>query len=328
MSIIGNAILLGGGGGGGGSVIVWDETDAAGGTIRHIESSDVYGLENGSATPTTSQQVVNPTSGKYFAKFTVGAIPSGYIIPAGTKSISSNGSNIDVAEYAAVNVSVPTGTARSSSDLTASGDTVTVPAGLYSTNASKAVASGTAGTPTASKGTVNNHSISVTPSVTNTAGYISGGTKTGTAVTVSASELVSGSETKTSNGTYDVTNLASLVVNVSGGGSSKNVQYVLGSAYAKNNGYTSTGMSITVAKAGTYKVSWAGWRSSSQGTMGTNLYKNGTAGTNQQTFTSTYGQSITLENQSYSQGDVLTLYATSGSTSRYMYVANLIIEEQ
>ena len=50
------------------------------------------------------------------------------------------------------------------------------------------------------------------PSVTNTTGYITGGTKTGTAVTVSASELVSGSETKTANGTYDVTNLASLVV--------------------------------------------------------------------------------------------------------------------
>lgn len=75
-----------------------------------------------------------------------------------------------------------------------------------------AMPSGTAGTPTATKGTVSNHSVSVTPSVTNTAGYISGGTKTGTAVSVSASELVSGSETKTANGTYDVTNLASLVV--------------------------------------------------------------------------------------------------------------------
>lgn len=77
-----------------------------------------------------------------------------------------------------------------------------------------AMPSGTAGTPTATKGTVSNHSVSVTPTVTNTTGYITGGTKTGTAVTVTASELVSGSETKTSNGTYDVTNLAELVVNV------------------------------------------------------------------------------------------------------------------
>ncbi|MBR2804357.1 MAG: hypothetical protein IKE20_04345 [Eggerthellaceae bacterium] len=80
-----------------------------------------------------------------------------------------------------------------------------------------AMPTGTAGTPTATKGSVSNHSVSVTPKVTNTTGYITGGTKTGTAVTVSASELVSGSETKTANGTYDVTNLASVVVNVSGG---------------------------------------------------------------------------------------------------------------
>ena len=80
-----------------------------------------------------------------------------------------------------------------------------------------AMPSGTEGTPTATKGAVSNHSISVTPSVTNSAGYISGGTHNGTAVTVSASELVSGSQTVTENDTYDVTNLATLVVNVSGG---------------------------------------------------------------------------------------------------------------
>ena len=188
---------------------------------------------------------------------------------SGTKSITANGTGIDVTNYAAVDVSVSGGapvletvtksytptesvqsetitpsagydgieevdvtvgaisstyvgsgvTRRDSTDLTASGATVSVPAGFYESAASKAVASGTAGTPTATKGTVSNHSISVTPSVTNTTGYITGSTKTGTAVTVSASELVSGSETKTANGTYDVTNLASLVVNVSGGAS-------------------------------------------------------------------------------------------------------------
>jgi len=139
-----------------------------------------------------------------------------YIRPQGTKSISANGTGIDVTEYAAVDVAVPTGTPRTSTDLTVSGDTVTAPAGYYASAASKSVASGTAGTPTATKGSVSNHAISVTPSVTNQTGYITGSTKTGTAVTVSASELVSGSETKTENGTFDVTNLAELVVNVSG----------------------------------------------------------------------------------------------------------------
>lgn len=81
-----------------------------------------------------------------------------------------------------------------------------------------AMPTGTAGTPSATKGTVSNHAVSVTPSVTNTTGYITGGTKTGTAVSVSASELVSGTLSITQNGTADVTNYASVNVNVSGGG--------------------------------------------------------------------------------------------------------------
>lgn len=75
-----------------------------------------------------------------------------------------------------------------------------------------AVPNGTAGTPTATKGTVSNNSITVTPSVTNTTGYITGSTKTGTAVTVSASELVSGTKSITAAGTTDVTNYASASV--------------------------------------------------------------------------------------------------------------------
>ena len=113
----------------------------------------------------------------------------------------------------------PTGT--KSITISASG-TTTEDVTNYA-SAAITVGAGTEGTPTATKGTVSSHSVTVTPSVTNAAGYITGGTKTGTAVTVSASELVSGSETKTSNGTYDVTNLAELVVNVSGGGGASNV---------------------------------------------------------------------------------------------------------
>ncbi len=75
-----------------------------------------------------------------------------------------------------------------------------------------AMPSGTSGTPSAIKGMVSNHSISVTPSVTNTTGYITGGTLTGEYVTVSASELVSGTYSVTSSGTKDVTNSASAYV--------------------------------------------------------------------------------------------------------------------
>lgn len=119
-------------------------------------------------------------------------------------------SQVSVSVGAVSSTYVGTGiTRRSSSDLTASGATLTVPSGYYSAQASKSVSTGSEGTPTATKGTVSNHSVSVTPSVTNTTGYITGSTKTGTAVTVSASELVSGTYTVTSAGTKDVTNYAS-----------------------------------------------------------------------------------------------------------------------
>lgn len=102
---------------------------------------------------------------------------------------------------------------KTSSNMTVSGATVTAQAGYYASNASKSVATGTAGTPTATKGTVSNHSVTVTPSVTNTTGYISGGTKTGTAVTVSARELVSGTTLYCDeSGSWNVANAETFVV--------------------------------------------------------------------------------------------------------------------
>lgn len=251
-----------------------------------VKSDEQTILESLTATPTTSTQTFLPSVDiDGWNRVTVNPIPSQYIVPTGSTSITQNGTfditqyasanvnvpgivpagtiNItnndtyDVTNYAGASVNVPTGSTinnqdktvtpteseqsiaadngytglgtvtveaisstyvgsgidrRSSTDLTASGATVTVPAGYYNNQASKTVSSGSAGTPSASKGTVSNHSISVTPSVTNTTGYITGGTKTGTAVTVSASELVSGTYSVTSSGTKDVTNYASASV--------------------------------------------------------------------------------------------------------------------
>lgn len=147
----------------------------------------------------------------------------GGIIPTGTINITQNGTH-DVTNYASAYVQVPTGSTINNQDKTVSPSTsqqtITADSGYtgLGTVTINAMPAGTAGTPTASKGTVSNNSISVTPSVTNTTGYITGSTKTGTAVTVSASELVSGNKAITSNGNnIDVTNYATVSVNVSGG---------------------------------------------------------------------------------------------------------------
>lgn len=108
----------------------------------------------------------------------------------------------------------------------------------------------------------------------------------------------------------------------------KNSQVATGYKSVTSSSYVSTGLTLTVSKAGTYTITWCGWRSSSSGTSGSQLYKNGTAvGTANTTFTGTYGQVVTLTNQSLAKDDVLTIYARSRNTSYSMYVANLTIIE-
>lgn len=96
---------------------------------------------------------------------------------------------------------------KTGSDLSASGDTVTVPAGYYASQATKAVASGTVTAPstiTGSSATVSTSSntltltksISVTPTVS-TAGYVSSGTAGTASVSLSASVTTQGATTYT-----------------------------------------------------------------------------------------------------------------------------------
>lgn len=88
-----------------------------------------------------------------------------------------------------------------------------------------------------------------------------------------------------------------------------------------------SGQSITVAKTGKYDVYWGGFRSSTSGTSGSQLYKNNAAyGTENTTFTN-HGQSVHLSNVSLNQGDVIQVYARSRGSNYYMYVSNLTIIE-
>lgn len=201
-----------------------------------------------------------------------------YIRPQGTKSITANGTGIDVSAYAAVNVNVSGGgsnlQAKTNINPTTSSQTITADTGYdgLSSVQINAMPSGTAGTPTATKGTVSNHSVSITPSVTNSTGYINGGTKTGTAVTVSASELVSGSQTISSNNTYDVTDLAEVVVNVAGGASNLvtgtfSTGSTTGTASSVTLGYTGSGYPIAAmvfVDGGAYNSAISDWYNSTQ----------------------------------------------------------------
>ena len=110
-------------------------------------------------------------------------------LDSGDKMLAGNTAYADGTKY--------TGTiaSKAASDLTVSGDTVTVPAGYYSSQATKAVATGSASAPTSISGTsatltsgtntlTLTKSVSVTPVVS--AGYVASGTATNSSVSLTA----------------------------------------------------------------------------------------------------------------------------------------------
>ena len=120
-------------------------------------------------TPTESAQSIGGANTMMEGAVTVNAIPSNYV-----------GSGI---------------TRRSSSDLTASGATVSVPSGFYENNASKAVASGSATPASSISGTsatvsTGTNTLTLSKTVSNTpqvsAGYVSSGTAGNSSVSLTA----------------------------------------------------------------------------------------------------------------------------------------------
>ena len=198
---------------------------------------------------------------------------------------------------------------KTSSNLSASGSTITAPAGYYASAATKAISAGTEGTPTASKGTVSSNSISVTPSVTNSAGYISGGTKTGTAVSVSASQLVAGTASISSNGVTDVTNYKAVDVSVAGGGG---VAAVAGTF--KTQTTTGATQTITIPYTGSgYPIAAMVW-------IKGGAYNNGTGG-NTTWYNSTQRYAVGVWTMSKARTNETPTYGTSGTANQAVTMA-------
>lgn len=318
----------------GGGIIVTETQDEHGGTIVDITSGTTVTLQSGSATPTTSSQTIQPSTGyDGFSEFVVGAIPSQYIIPTGTKSITANGTGIDVASYASVNVNVqatPNLQSKIVEPIEISPQIVVADTG-YDGLSSVTVGSISptyigSQVPTQAAQTIHPS----TSDQTIASGRYLTGAQTVKAVTLAnltAANIKQG-VTVTVGDSTDADCVASVTGTYSGG-SSKNIQVYAGYASRTANSYGATSVTLTVAKTGTYTITWIAWRGSSSGTMGTNLHIGSTAeATNHTTWTGTYGQCITLSGQSLTQNQVLTLYATSGNNSRTIYVGNLIIQEE
>ena len=142
-------------------------------------------------------QVDIPKSGGGTAEF---YDTSDATLDSGDKMLSGNTAYADGTKY--------TGTieTKTSTDVSASGDTVTVPSGYYATSVSKSVASGSAYAPTTINGSSATLStgtntltlaktISVTPVVS--AGYVSTGTATNSAVRLTAAVTTKAAATYT-----------------------------------------------------------------------------------------------------------------------------------
>lgn len=143
---------------------------------------------------------------------------------------------------------------------------------------------------------------------------------------------VEGSETKTANGTYDVTNLAQLVVNVSGGGgATKNAQVVQGTTRTASSTLTAIGAEMTVSKTGKYDIYWSALRTSTSGsyTYGTQLFIDGTAhGTENTGSWSNHVQNNHLTAVSLTANQKIRVRGKcSRGTSTYVYAPMLAIVE-
>lgn len=145
----------------------------------------------------------------------------------------------------------------------------------------------------------------------------------------------------TENGQVDVSQYATADVSVSGSGG-KNTQVQLGMFVKTKTAYGNSGLSITVAKTGTYTIKWLCQRMSTSGTSGSALVINNVQyGSNYETWGLTYYkdnvQNATqaaeyvlneVNNVSLNENDVVTIFGRSNSNGTWEYNYALVIEEE
>lgn len=165
-------------------------------------------------TPTTSEQTAVSANKWTKGAIKVGPIPSEYIVPTGTKSISANGTGIDVKAYEKVDVAVP-GIVPSGTLAIATNGTHDVT--NYATAAVNVPASAVDSGTKAITANGNNQDVvgyaAVNVNVPNSYAAADEGKVVSNGALVSQT-----SDTVTANDTYDTTLINSLTVNVSGGG--------------------------------------------------------------------------------------------------------------
>ena len=337
------------------------------GTFPLVTQNTVAIKSGQTYTPSATTQTAVSADTWVYGDIKIAPIPSQYLIPSGTYTATTNTSSVDIGSYKYLNVNVPSGS-PSLTNLTVTATTTTATythSGYdgYDSVTVNAIPMATITTGTFSKTKGTTYRITYSKSV-NSAGYVEAGelgaytdlmletpsvTPSTTAQTVTPSGtnfylnsvtvnpipsqyvVPTGTYTASANtSSQDITNYKYLDVNVSGGGG-KNAQIAYGFNRVAGTAYTAvTGQSITVSKTGTYHVYWSGWRSSTSGTNGTQLYIGNTAyGTANTSFDSTYTniQDIHLTNVSLTQNQTITVRARSRGNSYYMYVFNLTIVE-
>lgn len=299
---------------GGGSIVISDTTDASGGTIRTITATAVSMQSKTGINPTTSSQTIEPDNGYTgLSSVQINAMPSGTVTAPSTisgtgASVSTSTNTITLTKTVSVTPTVSTNGYVSSG--TAGNSSVTLSASVTT------------------KGATTYHPS--TSDQTIASGTYTTGAQTIKAVTLAnlTADNIKNGVTVTVGDSTDADCVASVTGTYSGGGSSKAIYKYTGLASRHANSYGATDATVTVAKAGTYNISFVAIRGSSSGTMGTNLHIGSTEKGNNTTWNNgTYGQYVSYTSQSISANTAVTIYATSGNNSRYIYVGQLIVEE-